>query len=128
MSTRTKTDMQPQVDKAKKPHKYRATKTKVEGIEFDSKAEARRYKILKLMEQQGKISHLSLQPKYLLQESFRHEGKVVRAITYTADFRYVEDGKTIVEDVKGMKTALYQIKRKLFLRRYGADYTHRETK
>lgn len=99
--------------------KYRARKTTIDGITFDSKAEARRYADLKLMERAGAISNLELQPAFVLLESFRDAtGALHRAITYRADFRYTEGGKVIVEDVKGMETREFKMKRKMLLSRY----------
>lgn len=69
---------------------------------FDSAKEAQRYRELKLLERAKKISNLELQPRFLLQESFRKNGKTYRKIEYVADFKYIEKGKTIVEDVKGL--------------------------
>lgn len=100
-------------------NKYRARKTTVDGITFDSKGEARRYAELKLMERAGVIANLELQPAYVLQEAFRCPWNgAQRAIKYVADFRYAEGGKTIVEDFKGKETEVYRIKRKMFLKRY----------
>lgn len=48
-----------------------------------------------------------------MQEAFKHEGKQYREIEYVADFEYVENGVTVVVDVKGFKTAVYMIKKKL---------------
>ena len=109
--------------------KYKAKKTTIDGITFDSNAEAKRYKELKLLERGGAIKNLSLQPRFLLQEGFVniHTSKKVRAIEYVADFQYDENGITIVEDVKGMKTSDYKIKRKLFLFKYQNKYKHIET-
>lgn len=98
--------------------KYRALKTTVEGITFDSALEAKRYKQLKLLEEAGAIKNLQLQPKFRLMDSFKYGGKTIRAIDYIADFMYQEDGKRIVEDVKGMRTKDYIIKSKLFIRKY----------
>lgn len=105
-------------------NKYRAVKTYVDGIRFDSMKEARRYQELQLMERAGAIEDLELQPKFLLQESFRLDGKTHRKIEYIADFKYwdVEKGSWVVEDVKGVKTEVYKIKKKLFLKIYGEDY------
>ncbi len=80
-----------------------------------SKREARRAGELHLMQQCGLISDLEEQVKYELVP--KQEGE--RAVTYTADFRYQEDGKTVVEDSKGMKTQQYVIRRKLMLHKYG---------
>ena len=101
--------------------KYNSKKTVVDGQKFDSKKEARRYQELLLLEKAGVIKNLSRQVKFVLIPSQRDEnGKVVeRECSYKADFEYTEDGKTIVEDVKGFKTKEYIIKRKLLLWRYG---------
>ena len=102
-----------------KKSKYSSAKTDIDGIRFDSKKEAEFYAKLKLRERAGEISHLRLQPRYLLQEAFKHEGKQYREIEYIADFEYIENGETVVVDVKGFKTAVYMIKKKLFLYKYG---------
>lgn len=99
-------------------NKYRNRKTIIDGITFDSRREAERYRELRLMEKANLILHLELQPVYELQAKFRHNGKTERAITYKADFRYEENGRIVVEDVKGMETEVFKIKRKLFLYRY----------
>jgi hypothetical protein len=89
--------------------KYGNKKVTVDGIRFDSKKEAKRYGNLKLMQMAGEISDLSLQVRYPL---------VVNDILighYISDFVYhdVNLGHEVVEDVKGMKTAVYNLKRKL---------------
>lgn len=96
--------------------KYHSKKTTVDGIEFDSKKEAKRYCELKMLEKAGKIKDLRLQYQFVLQPPFRKNGKTIRAITYVADFVYLdlERCKNIVEDVKGYKTDVYQLKKKLF--------------
>ena len=101
-----------------KPHKYRAKRTEIDGIKFDSKREAERYRELKLMEHCEAISDLELQPEFVLQDKFKSNGKTIRAIKYRADFKYTKDGAVIIEDVKGMKTPVYEIKKKMFLKRY----------
>lgn len=98
--------------------KYHANKREIDGHTFDSIAEAQHYASLKLLERAGVISDLQLQPKYLLQEGFVSLGHRERAIHYIADFQYVRSGKTVIEDVKGMKTEVYKLKRKLFLYKY----------
>ena len=89
-------------------NKYYNQKTKIDGINFDSKAEAKRYQQLKLMEQAGSIKDLVLQPKFLLQDKFIYKNKTYRKIEYIADFSYfsIEEDIFIVEDVKGVKTCL----------------------
>ena len=99
-------------------NKYKNKKTIIDGIEFDSKAEAKRFCELRLLEKARKIKDLTLQPCFILQSSFKKNGKTYRKIEYIADFQYEENGKVIVEDVKGMKTKEFQIKRKLFEYKY----------
>lgn len=98
--------------------KYRNKKVQVDMYVFDSIAEAKRYKELKLLEREGKISNLKLQPHFLLQESFRKNGKTYRKVEYIADFKYIENGRIIVEDVKGMQTDVFKLKHKLFEKKY----------
>lgn len=87
---------------------------------FDSKKEAQRYGELKMLQRLGAIKDLRLQPTFLLQESFKKNGKTYRKIEYKADFEYfdIQQGKIIVEDVKGFKTTVYEIKKKLFEYKY----------
>lgn len=99
--------------------KYHAKKTVVDGITFDSRREADRYLVLKCMEEDGTIEDLRRQVRYELVPAFDVDGKHYRPVFYVADFVYVEDGKTVVEDVKGLRTDVYKLKSKLFARRYG---------
>ena len=98
--------------------KYKNKKVQIDMYVFDSIAESRRYKELALLEKAGEIENLQLQPKFLLQDSFKKNGKTYRKIEYIADFMYEEKGKVIVEDVKGMETKEFKIKRKLFEYKY----------
>lgn len=101
-------------------NKYDNRKTVVDGITFHSGAEARRYQILKLLERAGEIEDLELQPKFTVFDGFRKKGKKHQAITYTADFKYkeVKTGEIVIEDVKGVETEVFKIKKKLFEKRY----------
>lgn len=99
-------------------NKYRNKKVIVDDYIFDSIQESKRYKELKLLLRAGKIQDLELQPHFLLQESFRKNRKTYRKIEYIADFKYKENGKTIVEDVKGIQTDVFKIKHKLFEKKY----------
>lgn len=103
-----------------KRSKYNAKKVCVDGITFDSKAEAKRYQELRLLEKGGAISDLQRQVTFILIPA-QYKGKTCmeRACKYIADFVYVENGNRIVEDVKGAKTQEYIIKRKLMLYIYG---------
>ena len=96
--------------------KYGNRKVTVNGFTFDSKREADRYRELLRLQNAGAITGLQRQVKYELIPSQRIAGKVVeRACSYVADFVYVQDGETVVEDTKGFKTPEYVIKRKLML-------------
>ena len=115
--------------------KYKAKKASVDGIEFDSRKEANRYCELKLLQRAGKIQNLELQKAIELIPAQREriinpkngkvkKGKVIeRAVTYVADFVYTENGRMVIEDVKGYKGggayAVFTIKRKLLLYKYG---------
>lgn len=94
-------------------NKFNAKKTTVEGIEFDSAREAKRYTRLRALEDEGKIQHLRLQVPFELLPSFECDGVKYRGMKYVADFVYYRDGKQVVEDCKGFKTAEYKIKKKL---------------
>ena len=102
--------------------KYHNRKTTVDGIAFDSKREAIRHQELRLLEKAGEIGNLRRQVKYELipAQYDRRTGKLLeRAVSYVADFVYETDGFTVVEDVKGVRTKEYIIKRKLLLYRHG---------
>ena len=95
--------------------KYGAVRTTIDGIAFDSKAEANRFTTLKKLALAGEIYDLELQPKYPLHtvcgEAVGH---------YIADFRYrlSSTGVLVVEDVKGVRTPLYKWKKKHFELQY----------
>lgn len=96
--------------------KYHAKKTEIDGIVFDSKAEANYYLVLKEKQDKGEISQLELQPKYELIPAFEKNGKKYRKTEYRADFKYFDETlkKWIVTDVKGMETDVFKLKHKLF--------------
>ena len=98
---------------AARASKYHAKKTVVDGIEFDSAKEAKRYAKLRALEDAGKIQGLCLQVPFELVPSFECDGVKYRGMRYIADFVYYRDGKQVVEDTKGVKTAEYKLKKKL---------------
>ena len=93
--------------------KYHAKKTVVDGIEFDSAKEAKRYTRLRDMEEEGRIQHLRIQVPFELVPSFECDGVKYRGMSYVADFVYYRAGRVVVEDCKGFKTAEYKMKKKL---------------
>jgi len=90
-------------------NKYRNIPKRVDGILFQSTKESRRYSELKALQQAGVIQDLELQPKFKL------EVNGVHITTYYADFRYHDNERRaeVVEDVKGMRTQLYILKKRL---------------
>lgn len=116
-----KTDLDNHGDKLlneKKKSKYKANKIEINGIKFDSEKEAKRYTELKMLEKAGVIAKLQLQVPFVLQDAFEFNGEKIKAIKYIADFTYWENGELVIEDVKGMKTDVYNLKRKMFMCRY----------
>ena len=118
--------------------KYNNKKVMVNGIKFDSKKEAERYKDLKTLERAGHITDLKRQVKYVLipaqyepsDEVYvkgKDKGKpkkgrlIERECAYYADFVYRHNGEIYVEDTKGMRTPEYIIKRKLMLYVHGIE-------
>lgn len=101
-----------------KYHNVKATRTMPNGTvrTFQSHREAHRYDYLRMLYEAGKIQDLRLQQTFTLQEGYvTADGETVRPITYKADFVYVKDGKTIIEDAKGAKTDKYRMKYKMML-------------
>lgn len=101
--------------------KYGNRKITSNGMTFDSEREYRRYCELRLLERAGKLQNLQRQVRFeLLPKQVDEAGKVVeRAVNYVADFVYTIDGKRIVEDTKGFRTADYKLKKKMMLYFHG---------
>lgn len=109
--------------------KYHARKCYYAGLEFDSETEMKRFMALETLQRGGVISGLRKLDKkrkgdsYIVLEAFTYQGKRQRAISYTPDFAYTENGQQIVEEVKSTATAKardYSLRKKLFM------YTHSE--
>ena len=102
--------------------KYGNIPTEVDGIKFASRHEANRYIELKYMERAHLIKDLQLQKIFtLIGEQRDDKGRILeRPVKYVADFVYKDqNGRTVVEDAKGLRTDVYKIKRKLMLMIYG---------
>lgn len=96
--------------------KYNNRRFKADGYRWDSIAEYARWCELRILETAGAISDLQVKyPKYELVPAFKHGKKRYQGVSYIPDFTYTENGRLVVEDVKGVKTAVYQIKKKLLL-------------
>jgi hypothetical protein len=98
---------------------------------FDSQLEAKYFDKLVLRLKAGQIEQLIVQPEFVLQDSVKvvtnktKQGYItLKAIKYIADFKFIENGKTIVVDAKGYETDVYKLKKKLFIAKmcdFGVD-------
>lgn len=111
-------DVSKMVQAENKKSKYCAKKCEHDGIKFDSQKERDRYIELKLLEKGGVITDLQLQVPFVLQDGFEFNGKKILPIKYIADFTYWANGELVIEDVKGVKTDVYELKKKMFMYRY----------
>ncbi len=98
-------------------NKYKAKPVTLDGHRFGSQAEAARYRELKLLERAGEISELEVHPHYDL----RVDGKPI--CVYEADFKYWDEDQLryVTEDVKGLATPVYRLKKKLMLAIHGIE-------
>lgn len=89
--------------------KYHNVPTVVGNIRFDSKREANWYLGLLAMEQKGEVATIILQPRYPIIVNG------IRVADYHADFAFTETetGRIRVVDVKGFRTRMYRLKKKL---------------
>lgn len=102
-----------------KQNKYGNKKVTEDGMTFDSTKEYSRWKELKLMEKAGEITGLVRQ----LRIEIIPKTKLYKAVSYIPDFVYFDkqEGKTIYEDVKGAKTEVYKLKKKILYWRHGIE-------
>lgn len=119
--------------------KYHARRTEVDGIPFASKREAGRYQVLKARMAAGDVRRLKCQPRYALYplvllgadvknaNAGEPSNRRVLIAEYVADFEYEESDRgyggitwaLVVEDVKGVRTDLYKLKKRWFEAQYG---------
>lgn len=104
-------------------NKFYSRKTPcLQGHMHASGLEAERCNELHLMQKAGLISNLEVQKPYLILKAQKYQNMPnERSIVYNADFVYTENGLTIIEDTKGMKTKDYIIKRKFIKKLYCTD-------
>ena len=101
---------------AQRGNKYNARKVQgIDGQTFDSQAEARRYAQLTTLQEAGFITRLRVHPLYRLKVNG------VLVCKYEGDFAYFEGGREVVEDVKGVRTRVYVMKRKLMKAIHGIE-------
>ena len=106
-------------------NKFNAKKVTIKGETFASLAEARRWRDLTWLQRCGVIKGLERQVKYILTPKQYDENHklILRESTYIADFVYQENGKLVVEDVKGYRKGdayqLFKLKQKIMFDKYG---------
>jgi len=108
---------------ANRLNKYRNKRVTIDGINFQSQKEGKRYLELKQLERAGIISELKWQVKYELIPKYEINGKKIRSSCYVADFTYKinNTNEIVIEDVKPSKnyqTEVYKLKKKLFEYKY----------
>jgi hypothetical protein len=102
--------------------KYHNRKVNIDGMSFDSIAEARRFAELQLMQISGQIIGYDWHRQLDVPIAKARQQRLVLAVndikvaTFVADFiyRYLDTGKIVVEDYKGFKTPAYKLKARLF--------------
>lgn len=105
------------MQKPAKPSKYRNQRCEFDGITFDSRRERDRWIQLCRERDAGEITELERQVVFVLADPVVINGRTKPALRYVADFVYERKGKTVIEDVKGVITAEYRIKRHLMAAR-----------
>lgn len=99
-----------------KRNKYGNRRVEIDGVKYASQAEAQRGETLRLLERAGQITFLRHQPRFPLVING------VKVCTYVADAEYRDaKGELVVEDVKGVETDVFKIKRKLMKALHGID-------
>lgn len=119
-----------------KSGKIKHIKTTIDGITFDSKMESQYYLYLKELKAKGIVESFRLQPEFILQDKFmivdgqvifgedpnfnkikrQTKAPTVQAIKYISDFEVVyADGHIEIVDPKGIATADFELKRKMFM-------------
>lgn len=106
--------------------KYGNRKVEIDGLRFDSGAEARRYRELVLLQDAGQIACLEQHPRFDLAPSVVLDGRKHPPLRYTADFRYIDLGRfsqDVVEDVKSAasRTTAYKMRRHLMKAVHGIE-------
>ena len=109
MTRMTQEEYKAYVNKNSSGSKYKNIKTVYNGNTYDSKKEAHRAYELDLLQKAGKIKDLQRQtsiPIIIMD---------IKIAVYKPDFVYYdnEKNKIIIEDVKGMQTAVFKLKKKI---------------
>lgn len=99
----------------KSKSKYNSRKVNVDGILFDSQAEANFYCQLKFMLRAGEIEGFCRQARFVITEGKNGE----KGTEYVTDFIvFLPGGKYRIVDVKGVKTDTFKLKIKCLREKY----------
>lgn len=104
--------------------KYKNTKTVIDGQSFDSRAEAKRWRDLCLLEKAGQITSLQRQVviELLPKVKYSDAKRATPAVRYVSDFCYMTIlGERVTEDVKGYRTPVYRLKRHMLKALHGIE-------
>lgn len=108
--------------RTKKPSKYLNVHCEFGGENYRSKREMNRHLELLLLQKAGEIAGLTREVPFIIAPPVVIQGRKKPAMKYLADFVYsTADGRTVVEDAKGMRTPVYSIKRHLMMSVHGID-------
>jgi hypothetical protein len=94
--------------------RYNRTQIVYKDYLFDSLQECEYFKVLEMRLNKNEISNLRVHPTYVLQPPFTYFGKKVNGIEYTPDFDYIENGRKVAIEVKGIPTADFELRLKMW--------------
>ncbi len=94
--------------------RYNRTQILYKDYLFDSLQECEYFKVLEMRLNKNEISNLRVHPTYVLQPPFTYFGKKVNGIEYTPDFDYIENDRKIAIEVKGIPTADFELRLKMW--------------
>ena len=103
------------ISESEKPNKYRSKACKIDGITFQSTAEANYYYKLRMLVKAKKIAGFCRQPRFVITEGDDN----THCVEYVADFiEFHNDGTYRIVDVKGIQTPVFKLKMKSLHEKY----------
>lgn len=102
--------------------KYGNVPCAVGGESYRSQREAKRHQELVLLERGGYIAGLTREVQFVLADAVTIQGRRRPSVRYYADFVYTTNkGEMVIEDCKGVRTPVYNLKRHLMKAVHGID-------
>lgn len=115
----TKEEYLDYLGKKNQDNKYKNIRVTYDGIHFPSKLERDVYIYYKRIAKSEEIEKIERQVPFVILDGFKKNGKTYRPVVYKADFvLHYKDGRKEVIDAKGKRTELFNLKKKLFEKRY----------